>query len=205
MSFGATLEVEHRYRLKPGLLETVADRLPFSQPMPVVDLTFGPHGAESMVKDGWVLRIRRLSKTVILELKGPTAAPDSWEEIAVPVGDLRATALILSRIGLKPGLAIARMRREATWHGARLMLDQVRWLGDFLEIERSEQATHKDEELLSALGVARAEPAPPYGDQLLNLLPREPEIASQHEQLVMTILEGDDAFSNLMKCGHNDD
>jgi len=129
------IERERRFRLSESDYRRLLGTLTWGPPSSVIDVTLGRHGATSMETDGWVVRLRSDAGRARLQFKGRLAGTDGFLEADVGVDSLPDAAEILSLLGLKIDLVIARIRRQATVAGVRLALDDVTCLGPFLEVE----------------------------------------------------------------------
>ncbi|MFI7430582.1 CYTH domain-containing protein [Micromonospora sp. NPDC049836] len=170
------------------------EKFDWSPPMRVCDLTLGPSGATSMQTHGWVIRLRQTPGRTRLEYKAPTNSDwSAWMEIGTDVADFSATAEILRLAGLQVGLLLDRVRRTATDGSVTLSLDDVKGLGQFVEIEveadgPDDRVAHGElERIRGELGLLGREAARPYGELLLNRLESEPDFRLKHEQMIKAV------------------
>lgn len=190
------LENEKRYRISAEERDRLLmlTKLTWSNPGRVTDLTFGLSGATSMQTHGWVIRVRMKEKRTSIQYKAP-ANDDwtAWEEISTDVDNLASSIKILQKIGLTPGLVIDRERREAFFNGFKLTLDRLFLLGDFLEIEQSNENIIKESTfngIAESLGVDCSEEARPYGELMLNILTENPNAKFEVDRFIMKIVGG---------------
>ncbi|GAB3967437.1 class IV adenylate cyclase [Plantactinospora veratri] len=188
------MELEFRFRLSGDEFARCVEKFDWSPPMRVCDLTLGPSGATSMQTHGWVIRLRQTPGRTRMEYKAPTN-PDwsAWKEIGTDVADFGVTAEILRLAGLQVGLLLDRVRRVATDGPVTLSLDDVKGLGQFVEIEveadgPDDRDAHRELERVRAdLGLLGRDTARPYGEILLNRLESEPDFRLEHEQMIKTV------------------
>jgi Adenylate cyclase, class 2 (thermophilic) len=148
----------------------------------VIDVTFGVAGMESMDRVGWIVRIRRsedLTGTegdVSIEYKAALAHA-TWRELSLSVNNTMAEcAQFLSSVGLTSGMVIERVR--ATTHSAvRISVDEVRWLGTFVELEGPPELVA---DAAGRVGLLAEDEAGAYGDLLAELLRSNPDIDRDH-------------------------
>jgi adenylate cyclase class IV len=148
----------------------------------VIDVTFGVAGMESMDRVGWVVRVRRsedLTGTdgdVRIEHKAALAYA-TWRELSLSVNNTMAEcARFLSSVGLTAGMVIDRVR--ATTHSAvRVSVDEVRWLGTFVELEGPPELVA---DYAGRAGLPAEEEAGTYGDLLAELLRSNPNVGRDH-------------------------
>jgi predicted adenylyl cyclase CyaB len=193
-------EYEVRYRAGEFEVERLLRDIRWSESRRVLDITFGPSGAESMQIDGWVLRLRQEDDAVRLEFKSPLNSDWTlWNEISVKVDSLLDTARILGLIGLQPGLLLDRTRRTAVYGGVQLSLDQVADLGTFVELEALDAVSEEDarQRIRAACGElglgADHEPAPPYGELLLRAFAEDSNLQRSHDERIRNALRDPDS------------
>ncbi|MFC5746913.1 cytidine deaminase [Actinomadura rugatobispora] len=200
------IETERRFRLNAPETEALKSAIEFSSPIRLTDITFGPHGAQSMDKDGWIVRLRLSGDKARIEHK--RKLPDSrWQEIGLAVDAPGSAVRLLTAMGLRPGLLIRRLRSASTFKGAELALDDLDGLGTFLEVEfpretAGDRTLHETVAGLQALGVSLTTPAPPYGDQINAAIEQREEFAHEHDRRMrelLTELGGDPAVAVLTK------
>ena len=120
------------------------------------DLYFN-HPSRNFKDTGEVLRLRRNNKgRVTLTYKA--IRPSTYKsrlEVEVEVSDYQAMLEILKNLGFKPVARVVKSRRiyEIDFLGnkVRFLLDEVKGLGTFLEIEVVSKNTEEGERLLKAL------------------------------------------------------
>lgn len=170
------IEKEQRFRINAQEENRILKRFSgWSEPSSVVDITLGLSGPSSMITDGWVIRLRQRNGERTMEYKAVLNRESTlWEEISVKIDNIKETAKILQKIGLKVGLVLNRVRRECVYKNWKITLDDFPMLGKFVEIElMDEQSDFLD--VNEALGISKRAPEKPYGDIMLEMLKSQPE------------------------------
>lgn len=170
------IENEQRFRISDQEEKEILKRFAgWSEPSTVVDITFGRSGPSSMVTDGWVVRLRQKKDEKKMEYKAVLNRESTlWEELSVRVDDLKVTARILRKLGLKAGLVLDRIRRECDFGKYKITLDDFALMGKFVEIELTDDRSDLSD-VFDLLGISTREKEKPYGDIMLEMLKTQPE------------------------------
>ncbi|MBI5037166.1 MAG: class IV adenylate cyclase [Candidatus Kerfeldbacteria bacterium] len=127
-----------------------------------VDRYYQPFGLSFTKRSGKILRVRHdyISKETRLELhmsSGRYAAT----EIEVPVGDEAILRTVLKELRMKEAYAVEKKRRVYRLGKVEIVIDQVKGLGWFVEVEIQGANTKSNQlklaKALERLGVARAD------------------------------------------------
>lgn len=155
----------------------------------VLGVTFGLSDVQSMDNDGWVVRVRAEgpigdgADRRRLEYKARLGG-SSWTEFGITVTDsLFDCAKLLMAIGLRPGLVIDRVRATAE-RGVTVAVDEVRWLGTFVELEGPPDRVSA---FAADVGLRETAEAGAYGDLIRDLL-AHPDINREHEQALRHLI-----------------
>ena len=110
-------------------------------------------------EDDLTLRVRELPQAAHVAVKGPRKRRDSGEyyrfEIEIPVSDAPAIKAMLAEHGFSAQVTIEKRRIEfAKGAGTRISIDQLPYMGHFIEIEGPSLSIRK---VLAELGLQRAE------------------------------------------------
>lgn len=170
------IEKEQRFRISDHEEKNLLKRFTgWSEPSAVVDITFGLSGPSSMITNGWVIRLRQKNGERSMEYKAVLNRESTlWEELSVAIGNIKETAKILQKIGLKAGLVLDRVRRECIYRNCKITLDDFPLLGKFVEVELLDNRSDFLP-VFEMLGITEREKEKPYGDILLEMLETHPE------------------------------
>lgn len=148
------------------------------------DLVFGIAGLESIQKVGWVCRIREHGNKKIMDYK-KLRKDGNWEEIKLKIDDINKAIKFLRRLGLTANLIIERTRHEYSYQDFSICIDDVKYLGKFIEVEleakdKNEVQKKKEriENLFKLLDISDINVAP-YGELLINAMISNPKIKNK--------------------------
>ncbi len=115
--------------------------------------TYFQHPERDFVKTDEALRIRDVDGKFTLTYKGPKLdkLTKTREELNVDIQDRKAMEEVLFRLGFRAAAKVEKRRRNYRAGEYRVMLDEVKGIGDFLEIEKEAQE-YEPEELIAFLG-----------------------------------------------------
>ena len=170
------IETEVRYRINEEQLKSIelaGHR--WSDPSQLVDVVFAPNEVSYTKKYDWFVRLRTASIGSRMEYKGRrNDEGNSWEEIGFDISDYKAAIAFLIQLGLTPVIVIDRIRKEAVFDKVKLAIDEVKYLGNFIEIEAEalsyNDATDLLREAAIELGVGSEPNAPPYGRMIEDVM-----------------------------------
>jgi predicted adenylyl cyclase CyaB len=190
------IECEKRFKLtEEEYASLLSGSIGWSEPVRVTDVTLGLSGATSMQTHGWVVRVRQKGERVLVDYKAPVNEQwSSWEEIEIEVSSFVSALQIFQRVGLKPGLVLDRVRREAEYNGAQLAIDDFSYLGKFIEIEvdgASSDAHRIMNDSISMLELQGKDDQKPYGSMLLEKMTLDADLRQAIERHV-NILSSED-------------
>lgn len=149
----------------------------FGEPIRQDDVIYstGDWKFTQFTNDRNILRIRRQNKEVIFTLKRPGKNELDSIEREVTISDAKQMEDILGYLDYKEEVRVSKIRRKAKYNGLEICLDQVKGLGDFIEVEKL--TTEKDTEsiqeelfkLLESWGIDRADRETHGYDTLMEL------------------------------------
>lgn len=183
----AEIERERRFRLDQPSYEDIIQRLPWTVPELVTDVTMGPHGSSSMSVTGWVVRLRTGSGYVRMQLKKRQQVAHEYLEVDLGVDSISRAAEILMLMGMQLGLVISRTRRQVSVPGALLMLDDINLLGYFIEIEETGSGEPSLPAFLHAY-LTRDNECGAYGDLIISQLQTDSSWAEAYRREAANIL-----------------
>lgn len=153
------LEIEAKARLKDfkKLKEKILDMGGEYIKKEVQIDTYFNHPSRDFAKTDEALRVRKVGGDIFLAYKGPKLdkLTKTREEIEVKVGDLKKPEEILRKVGFREVLTIEKERECFRIKDLYLMLDDVKGLGKFVEIEKRADNYEPEEmvDFLKELGV----------------------------------------------------
>ncbi|MFZ6035858.1 MAG: class IV adenylate cyclase [Patescibacteria group bacterium] len=127
-----------------------------------IDRYYEPYGLSYTKRSGKILRVRHdyLSKETRLELH-VSSSRFAATEIEVPVADEKTLRTILHGLKMKEAYAVKKKRRVFRFGTIEIVIDQVKGLGWFVEVEIQGAHTKSNRlrlaQTLERLGVARAD------------------------------------------------
>ncbi len=156
------LELEVKAALSDDALERV-QRLHLSPVDRQVHVdTYYRHPCIDFVATDEALRIRRAGATTIVTYKGPRLSRDTKmrEEREVVVNDFNEAHTLLERVGFIAVATVEKIRQRFKRDGMCIMIDDVRGLGRFIEVEMlvedfTEQAEEQVFQFLEGIGINR--------------------------------------------------
>ncbi|MCX8000634.1 MAG: class IV adenylate cyclase [Leptospiraceae bacterium] len=153
------MEVEAKFRLKPGVEEKIKKIAKFFEEKEEFDVYLS-HPCRDFAKTDEALRLR-VEKKVKLTYKGPKidAETKSREEVNVVVNDFEETLKLLEFLGFKKFRTVKKLRKIYRMDNAIICVDSVEGLGDFIEIEVEGGLERKEEifKIAEMLGYTKAE------------------------------------------------
>jgi predicted adenylyl cyclase CyaB len=175
------IETEVRYQINEEQLKNIESAgQVWSAPSQLVDAVFAS-GVTSPKKADWFVRLRTASVGSRMEYKGRmNEEGNRWEEIGFGISDHKAAAALLMQIGLSPVIVIDRIRREAVFGKVKLAIDEVKYLGIFIEIEAEAISINEATDLLhdaaTKLGVWSLPKSPPYGRMIEDVMEEDSNV-----------------------------
>ncbi len=108
----------------------------FSEPVKQKDIIFVPDLNDTANGEGKIfIRIRRQNEKKIITLKKQSKVIMQNKEIEFGISDIDKAYDFLETIGFKEWVTVEKTRIETTYQEFNLCIDQVKRLGDFVEIE----------------------------------------------------------------------
>jgi len=137
------MEVEIKFRLEENVRRKIEEVAEFVCEVRERDLYFN-HPCRDFLKTDEALRVRK-SEKVFLTYKGPKIDKETKtrEEIEVEIGDFDKSVEILKKLGFKPVAEIFKVRRIYKLGYATICVDNVKDLGEFVEIEVKSEDVEK--------------------------------------------------------------
>jgi len=110
------------------------------------------HPSRNFVETDEALRIREVEGKLTFTYKGPKLdhLTKTREELNVDIHDRKRLEEVLHRLGFRAAARVEKRRRNYLTSGYRVMLDEVKGVGDFVEIEKEAQE-YEPEELIAFL------------------------------------------------------
>ena len=108
-----------------------------------VDLCFGQYGFASLDILGYIIRLRNKNGKCVLESK-KRISDTEWQEVCLPIENMKKGAEFLSNLSLKPYLYINRTREVRKINEAKVFIDDVELLGTFVEFEFEDSFSLED-------------------------------------------------------------
>lgn len=153
------MEVEAKFRLKPGVEEKIKEIAKFVEEKDELDVYLN-HPCRDFAKTDEALRIR-IEKKIKLTYKGPKVDSEtkSREEVNVVVNSSDETLKLFEFLGFKKFRTVRKRRKIFRLEKAIICVDSVEGLGDFIEIEVEGGLENKEEifRIAEILGYSRAE------------------------------------------------
>jgi len=153
------MEVEAKFRLKPGVEEKVKEIANFLEEKDEFDIYLN-HPCRDFAETDEALRIR-VEKKIKLTYKGPKVDSEtkSREEVNLEVNSFDDALKLFELLGFKKFRTVRKRRKIFKFEKAIICIDSVEGLGDFIEIE-VEGGLEKKEgifKIAETLGYSRAE------------------------------------------------
>ncbi|MEM2727073.1 MAG: class IV adenylate cyclase [Archaeoglobaceae archaeon] len=153
------MEVEAKFRLKPGVEEKIRKIANFVEEKDEFDVYLS-HPCRDFARTDEALRIR-IDKKIKLTYKGPKVDSEtkSREEVNVEVKSFEETLKLFEFLGFKKFRTVKKRRKIFKLEKAIICVDSVEGLGDFIEIEVEGGLENKEEifEIAKILGYSKAE------------------------------------------------
>lgn len=135
----------------------------YKEKVPMLDITMGAFGRESVAKTGKVFRIRNKPNKITLEIKNRIEG--GWQEESIVIDSIERGMSFLTLAGFKPYLFIDRYREVRKFKGLKIFFDDIKFLGKYIEIEFQDSANStKEMEEFCALCNISGTPQPLYGE-----------------------------------------
>ena len=144
--------------------------LGWSSPYQLTDIVFSITGNAELEFGGWIVRLREKEGNIfIFDYKSPLNKEfTEWDEIETQVNNFDNTMSILLKIGLSPVLVLDRIRTDCIWDNFKLTLDNLKFIGHFLEIEIVDINKDANFNLFSThFNIELGDSQPPYGKIML--------------------------------------
>jgi len=164
------LEIEKRFKLTENQFEIIKNLpLEWSAPYQLTDIVFSTTGNVDIDIVGWIVRLREKNGNITIEYKSPLNKElTEWEEIDIQVNDFAKAMKFLIKIGLSAGIVIDRIRMDCIWDNFKLTLDDLKFIGYFLEIEIADPNKDTNFFLFSThFDIDLGDSQPPYGKIML--------------------------------------
>ncbi|MEM2190310.1 MAG: class IV adenylate cyclase [Archaeoglobaceae archaeon] len=153
------MEVEAKFRLKPGVEEKVKEIANFLEEKDEFDIYLN-HPCRDFAETDEALRIR-VEKKIKLTYKGPKVDSEtkSREEVNLEVNSFDDALKLFELLGFKKFRTVRKRRKIFKFEKAIICIDSVEGLGDFIEIEVEGGLEKKEEifKIAETLGYSRAE------------------------------------------------
>lgn len=164
MSGGTEIEREIRYKIDEEIKNRIINSsCPIEKATQCVDLCMGQYGFDSLEKLGYIIRLRNKSSKCIIESKR-RLDDNSWSESKIVIPTMKDGYDFLKNIELQPYLYINRIREVREIDVAKVYIDELEILGNFVEFELKEEYEFKDlDEYLKRIGI-NSKPEKLYGD-----------------------------------------
>ena len=176
------IEHEKRFKLTECQFNAIYNLpLEWSAPYQLTDIVFSTTGNVDIDVVGWVVRLREKKGCISIDYKSPLNKEfTKWEEIVIQVDDFAKAMSFLLKIGLSAGLVLDRIRIDSVWDNFKLTLDNLKYLGRFLEIEIIDPQKYTDFDLFSThFNIKLGDSQPPYGKIMLKEI--ENNVNVRHE------------------------
>jgi predicted adenylyl cyclase CyaB len=164
------LEIEKRFKLTEYQFNKIKNLpLGWSVPYQLTDIVFSKTGNVDINIVGWIVRLREKNGNITIDYKSPLNKElTEWEEIDIQVNDFAKAMKFLLKIGLSAGLVIDRIRMDCIWDNFKLTLDDLKFIGYFLEIEIVDPNKDTNFILFSThFDIDLGDSQPPYGKIML--------------------------------------
>ncbi|WP_457548521.1 class IV adenylate cyclase [Archaeoglobus sp.] len=137
------MEVEVKFRLEGNVKRRIEDVAEFVCEVRERDFYFN-HPCRDFLKTDEALRVRK-SERVFLTYKGPKIDKETKtrEEIEVEIGDFDKALEIMKKLGFRLVAEVIKVRRIYRIGDATICVDNVKDLGEFVEIEVKSENVEK--------------------------------------------------------------
>ena len=158
------IEREVRYRINEEIKNKIINSSSSVEPSNrCVDVCMGKYGFDSLDKLGYIIRLRNKDGKCVMESK-KRLDNNSWQESSIRLNTMKEGYDFLKNIGLEAYLYINRTREVRKIEMAKIFIDKVDLLGDFVEFELKEGYEFSDlEGYLNENGID-SKPEKLYGD-----------------------------------------
>lgn len=147
----------------------------FSEPMNQKDIIFAPDLNDTENGEGKIfVRIREQNEKKIITLKKQSKVIMQNKEIEFGISDIDKAYDFLETIGFREWVTVEKSRIATTYQEFNLCIDQVKRLGDFIEIEILSEEENKTElyeqrilEVARELGIPKENRIDNYYDSMI--------------------------------------
>ena len=129
------VEKEIRFKINDDIKRSVIQSSELLQEKSLcIDLCMGKYGFDSLDKLGYIIRLRNQNGKTVMESK-KRINENEWHEYKIELNDMKEGYNFLSNTGLTPYLYINRKREVRKIKQAKIFLDEIDLLGDYIEFE----------------------------------------------------------------------
>lgn len=158
------IEREIRFKIDDEIKSNIINTSkPLEESTTCIDLCMGKYGFDSLDKLGYIIRIRNKNGKINMESKR-RIEDNKWREASIPLEDIKTGFEFLKNLGLSPYLYINRTREIRKIEQAKICLDSIDLLGDYVEFELDEGFEFEDLQQYIKKIKIQGDPAPLYGD-----------------------------------------
>ncbi len=158
------IEREIRYKINDEVRNNIINTSELlEESTSCIDLCMGKYGFDSLDKLGYIIRIRNKNGKINMESKRKIEN-NKWSEVSIPLQDIKNGFDFLKNLGLLPYLYINRTREIRKIKQAKICLDSIDLLGDYVEFELEEGFEFEDLKEYIEENKIQENPAPLYGD-----------------------------------------
>lgn len=158
------IEREVRYRISDEEKKKVINTSKLLEEKSIcVDLCMGKYGFDSLDRLGYIIRLRNKSGKIVMECK-KRLNNNTWEEVNIPLENMKKGYEFLSILGLSPYLYINRKREVREIKQAKIFIDEIELLGTFVEFEIKDEFEFSSLEEYLKLNNIKNNPEKLYGD-----------------------------------------
>ncbi len=183
------IEKEVRFLINEEQYQNILQNTtPLEPESDTLDITFGYDGFNSLKKYGFVCRVRKKKKGIVLEIKKKTT--DGWFEQEAKVETLSDGINFFSFLNMSPYMYLCKKREIRKYKNLKIFIDKVELLGNFVEIEYQDSKSSNEEvdEFKVKVGIDSSE-EDLYGNIIMEKLEIDSEFKENFEKGLKILID----------------
>lgn len=181
------IEKEVRYLIDDNQYQNILKTTtPLEPECETLDITFGYDGFQSLKKYGFVCRVRKKKKGVVLEIKKQTS--DGWLEQEAKVDSICDGINFYTFLNMTPYMYLYKKREIRKYKNLKIFIDKVELLGNFVEIEYQDSTNDELNEFKNEIGIdALKEDL--YGNIIMDKLEKDVKFKESFENNLKILID----------------
>ena len=183
------IEKEVRFLINEEQYQNILQNTtPLEPECDTLDVTFGYDGFNSLKKFGFVCRVRKKKKGIVLEIKKKMI--DGWLEQEAKVDTLSDGINFFSFLNMTPYMYLYKKREIRKYKDLKIFIDKVELLGNFVEIEYQDCLSSNEEvaEFKAKVGIDSPE-EDLYGNIIMEKLENDMKFKESFENNLKILID----------------